>query len=98
VAFVSNRSGHPHIYVMDIGSGRQTALTDNQNGGNDASPAWSPDGTRIAFVSDRAGTPFSTKDISSASSNQIFVMNADGSGQTQITDENAEYEHPSWQP
>jgi Tol biopolymer transport system component len=38
-----------------------------------SSPTWSPDGTRIAFSSSRSGA------------NQIFTMNADGSGITQIT-------------
>ena len=40
---------------------------------HDYSPAWSPDGTKIAFVSERDGNP------------EIYVMNADGSNQTRIT-------------
>ena len=52
------------------GSG-QTRLTNNP--ATDGDPAWSPDGTKIAFVSDRDGNL------------EIYVMNADGSGQTRLT-------------
>ena len=44
------------------------------NPADDRSPTWSPDGRRIAFVSDRDGN------------HEIYVMNADGTGQTRLTD------------
>jgi Tol biopolymer transport system component len=51
------------------------------------SPDWSPDGQRIAFESNVSG------------SYQLWVMDADGSNQTQITD-NPRFENfqPSWSP
>jgi Tol biopolymer transport system component len=48
--------------------------------GRDANPAWSPDGSRIAYQ--HAGT------------GEIFVMNADGSGQTAL----GPGSYPTWSP
>ena len=53
---------------------------------SDFYPAWSPDGTKIAFTSDRDGIP------------KIYVMNADGTNQTRITDNPASDEAPAWSP
>ena len=52
------------------GSGQQN-LT--RNVGRDASPAWSPDGEKIAFVR--------TATRGNSTRARIYVMNADGSGQ-----------------
>jgi Tol biopolymer transport system component len=51
---------------------------------SDWSPSWSPDGTRIAFASDREGEL------------RIFVMAADGSGVRRVTEIWGEY--PAWSP
>ena len=53
---------------------------------NDEYPSWSPDGTKIAFASDRDGNY------------EIYVMNADGTHQTRLTN-NAAYDmSPAWSP
>jgi TolB protein len=63
------------IYVMNGDGTNARRLTENT--AYDGFPALSPDGTRIVFDSNRRraeGEPFNTTDL--------FVMNADGSGQT----------------
>jgi len=66
--------GWDQVYVMDAGGSNQTRLTENRSGfAGDRFPAWSPDGTRIAFVS--------TRELDET----IYVMNADGSGQRRLT-------------
>ena len=47
-------------------------------------PAWSPDGRKLAFVSRRDGN------------SEIYVINADGSGQENLTQHPARDSHPSW--
>ncbi len=42
---------HLHLFVVDVKSGEARQLTDGD--WNDVGPAWSPDGTRVAFVSSR---------------------------------------------
>ena len=60
-------------------------LTNTEAGIRNSDPAWSPDGTRIAFVSDRDGTP------------ALYMMNADGSNVVQRM-HTAEVEAPAWSP
>ena len=54
--------------------------------GHDVNPAWSPDGSKIVFESDRTGHA------------QIFRMNADGSSQTNLTNNSSENRTPNWSP
>ena len=59
------------IFVVDVAGGEPVNLT--QSFSNDGFPRWSPDGSKIAFVSDRDGN------------SEIYVMGADGSAQTNLT-------------
>lgn len=73
------------IYVLNLLTASPAQRLTWGEGGNYV-PQWSPDGTQIAFVSDRDGD------------NEIFVINADGSNLRQITFNSASDEFPSWGP
>ncbi|MCB2214188.1 serine/threonine-protein kinase [bacterium] len=49
LAFVSERSGQPQIWMMDIGEDAPTQLTDVVDGA--CQPSWSPDGEQVVFTS-----------------------------------------------
>ena len=61
-----------------------TRLTDHVN--YDGNPAWSPDGQRIAFTSDRDGN------------REIYVMDADGGNPTRLTQNDGDDVDPTWSP
>ena len=69
-----------------------TQLTDNEMF-NDKAPRWSPDGRRIAFRS-----VYHFRNSVNPKNYEIYVMNADGSDVTQLTDNEAEEDHQSWSP
>ena len=82
-----------NIYVMSADGSGVTRLTDN-SAGDDWGPRWSPDGQLIVFVSDRDDPdPNDDHRISN-----IYVMSADGSGVTQLTDNSASDALPIWSP
>ena len=69
---------------MDADGRNQENLT--KHPAYDGQPDWSPDGTKIAFVSRRDGV------------SQIYVMNADGKNPVRLTDGPRWKRDPDWSP
>jgi Tol biopolymer transport system component len=87
IAFQTNRDLNQNweIYSMNPDGSGQTNLTNNAC--LDAQPAWSPDGSRIAFVSSRQFCAGGQLDL--------WVMGASGSSPTKVTDI---ARSPTWAP
>jgi TolB protein len=79
------QQGASNIWTMDIATKRLTRLTSTP--AIDTAPSYSPDGQQIAFESDRGN------------SQQLYVMNADGSNQRRISPlGDGRYSTPVWSP
>jgi dipeptidyl aminopeptidase/acylaminoacyl peptidase len=87
--FLDNRRGH--VWIVDVRSGaaKQVTFGDQRN---DADPVWSPNGARIAFVSQRTDTTTGMRN------EDLFVANADGSSPTKISDHDVGIHAPRWSP
>jgi hypothetical protein len=92
IAFASARDGNYEIYVMNSDGSAQTRLTNNP--AYDMSPFWSPDGTQITFDTQRDHYPPAETGIGPEF--EIHRINADGSADTQLTNNNEEDRFPSW--
>ena len=93
IAFVSDRDGNKEIYVMDDDGKNQRNITNHPD--RDLAPAWSPDGTRIAFSSDRDGN---VRKGDVWTTFEIYVMDADGKNQQNLTNHPDWDASPSWSP
>jgi len=91
IAFVSEQSDGVDIRAMEPGGSDSLLLADVE--GEVTHPDWSPDGTRIVFISDRIDEGNPDGDV------EIWVMNADGSELEQLTDNQAMRDGaPDWSP
>src|SRR5690606_30146792 len=85
--FVQSLEGRSdaNIFVADANGQGMVSLTNFNE--DEYDPVWSPDGQRIAFVSNHTYN------------DEIWIMRADGSDQRQLTWNEWEWDkHPSWSP
>ncbi len=76
---------YSHIWIADLDGATRRQLTRGKV--RDRAPAWSPDGSRVAFVSDRAGER-----------SQIFLIRVDGGEARQLTRIERGATDPVWSP
>jgi Tol biopolymer transport system component len=85
VAYGKNWGGNWEVYAMDLATGDRVNVS--RSPAKDGAPTWSPDGTRIAFTSDRDGAQ------------EIWTAAPDGSGAKRLTrSEGAKPFSPEWSP
>ena len=84
IAFMSARTGQPAVFV-EVLANQQTSQVSNPQM-TAAQPAWSPDGSRLLFVSNRDGN------------NEIYIMKADGTNVINLTSNPANDQFPAWSP
>ncbi len=85
-----------HIWIIDVDGSNARALTSGSS--RNISPAWSPDGSTIAFVSDR----HAEFDINLMGTDdgdlEIYLMERDGSDIRRLTKDAATALNPAWSP
>ena len=86
------RAGDTQLYVMHADGSGIAALTERTSWNNDRSPAWSPDGRRIVFESDRGGgADLLWRDL--------YVVDRDGSHMVPLTQATLRNRlEPAWSP
>ena len=98
IAFDSDRrGGDTDIWTMNPSGSSLDNLTPNADG-EDAQANWRADGRKIVFVSNRETQSNPTVPGLEAPDFEVFVMNADGSRQTQITFNELDDENAAWSP
>lgn len=88
IAYTGFREGTSDIYVVNADGSEFETLTSGSV--NDAQPAWSPDGSRIAYASGPGS--------GNGGRLNIWVMNSDGSGKTRLTSGDHNDGFPAWSP
>ena len=86
IVFHSDRDGNFEIYVMGADGSNPINLTNHP--AVDKFPAWSPDGEKIAWQSDR----------DPGGDHEIYVMDADGSNPINLTNDARYDAAPAWSP
>jgi TolB protein len=82
IAFVSDRTGAPHIFVMDTEGANVRRLT---SGGYHTQPRWSPKGDSIVYTA-RAGT------------HDLWAIRPDGSSPRRLTSGPGDNQGATWAP
>ena len=86
LGYTSWLSGFPEVIVSHLYEGRMTRPANGNADEHNFLPAYSPDGSQIAFMSNRDGN------------NDLYVVNIDGTGLRRITNHPMIDVSPTWSP
>jgi TolB protein len=89
IAFISDRTGLPQLYIMNSDGSSIQQMTD---GGYASSPSWSPDGQFIAFAWDRKYGP------GAPGGQDIYLMEIATKRWWQLTHDGGRCDFPTWSP
>jgi eukaryotic-like serine/threonine-protein kinase len=90
IAYVSNRTGLPQVWMIDSNGSNQHQITNLKEGA--CQPDWSPDGQKIVFIS-----PCSKRDTRYPKGN-LFTMNIDGTNLVALDAGYGSNYDPDWSP
>jgi len=90
IAFSSDRTGLPQIWVIDVDNTDLYRVTDAQGGA--CQPDWSPDGLQLVYTSPCDG------DKETYQGSGLFIINADGTNPTPLPVQGLGDYDPSWSP
>jgi Tol biopolymer transport system component len=99
IAFVSDRSGIPQVYLGNISGSSVVPMTNVPDGA--CQPSWSPDGMRLVFVSPCRVSPVGRPlDISEGPppATALYIVNADGSDLVALPTMPGGDSEPAWSP
>ncbi|MFO7533057.1 MAG: prolyl oligopeptidase family serine peptidase, partial [Candidatus Limnocylindrales bacterium] len=81
----------PKLWLVEVASGKARRLTSGRS--SDEQPAWSPDGKRIAYVTNRGTDP----DLAWRS--DLTIIDADGGRPVRVSaGQQRLFQHPAWSP
>jgi Tol biopolymer transport system component len=89
LAFASDRTGVPQIWLSQLSGDNLIQLTEMTGGA--CQPDWSPDGAQIVFVSPCSGNEETYADST------LWLIRVDGTGLQQLSDGPGDYD-PAWSP
>lgn len=84
IAYVSFKDRFPFLYVLDVASGKSTAIS--KKSGLNVSPTWAPDGKSLAMV------------LSKDTNSEIYLKDLNGDNYQRITNEKGTDTSPTFSP
>jgi TolB protein len=103
IAFASFRDNNWDIYTLDIAGGAGETNITNCPATDEQAPAWSHDGSMLAFMSNRAklgpgSVPGGCGTSRNAANDDIYIINVDDSDIDTITSSAVPDQYPTWSP